>query len=327
MKIFVPLIALSAAISPSCDQAKELAAKTQAAVESQIAKQTSASTETPADPELQKLVDQTPEGVIFRKDLPLPSQFEVRITRRSEVSNRTISRSAIDSSSEVTRGTLVHVSKLERSGNQVRYTLEQSTFAEPVIEGSDETKKTAPRELEPATKPTIYQKTGSTWKAETTEGFRAITLAKQLSPVFDILLTDNAASPRAMWFPEARVKIGQEFHLDEKALPMLIAGNAKGNLKLKLISIEPVNGHPCGMFEISGDYSRKKVPDFSGAINNEDVTIQSGQIWLSLIYPLILREELDIIQSTQSDAQGGLNSRTQGAAKISIIREWKKTGP
>jgi len=327
MKKLLPSIVLCCFVLSSCEKAKEIANKTRATVEDQIAKQTSGSDDVATDSELQKLVDQTPEGVIFRKDLPLPSQFEVKITRRSEVSNRAIFRSAIESNSSVTKGTLLHVSKLERSGDQVRYTLEQSTFAEPVIEGSDESKTPAPKILEPPSKPSIFQKTGTTWKAETTEGFRAITLAKQLSPVFDVLLVDNAVSPRPMWFPKARVKIGQEFNLNDEALPMLIAGNAKGNLKVKLKSIETVKGHPCGVFEITGDYSRKKIPDFSGALTSEDVTIQAGQIWLSLIYPLILKEELDVIQSTQMDRQSGVDSRTQGAAKVSVVREWKKTAP
>jgi hypothetical protein len=232
-----------------------------------------------------------------------------------------ITRSAIESNSTVTKGTVIHVSKLERSGEQVRYTLEQSTFAEPVIEDSDASKPPGPKILEPPSKPCIFHKTGTTWKAETSEGFRAITLAKQLSPFFDVLLADRAVAPRPMWFPKARVKIDQEFHLDDRGLPMLVAGNAKGNLKLKFKSIETVKGHPCGVFEITGDYSRKKVPDFSGTLTDEDVTIQSGKIWLSLIYPLILREELDLIQITQMD------SRTQGRARVSVVREWKKTGP
>lgn len=327
MKTLFPSIVLCCFASVACEKAKELANKTRTTVESQIAKQTSHSEDTPADPELQKLVDQTPEGVIFRKDLPLPNPFEVKITRRSEISMRTISRSAIEANSAITKGTLIHVSKLERAGDQVRYTLEQSTFAEPVIDDSDASKKPAPKVIEPPSKPCIFKKTGTSWKAEASEGFRAIALAKQLSPVFEVILTDNAAAVRPMWFPKDRVKTDQEFHLNDNALPMLVAGNAKGNLKLKFKSIEAVKGHPCGVFEISGAYSRKKVPDFSGIVTDEDVTIQNGKIWLSLIYPIILREELDVIESRQMNGQSGMDSRTQGSAKVSIIREWKKTAP
>lgn len=327
MKSLIPFFMLACCLSSSCDKAKEIAAKASATVEGQIAKQTSQSDDVPADPELRKLVDETPEGVIFRKDLPLPSLFEVRITRISESSNRTVVHSEIGSKAMMIKGTFTEILKLERAGEQVRYTLEQSTFTEPVTEKTDAAKTSTPVVLESPTKPCIFKKTGTNWKAETSEGFRAITLAKQLSPVFDLLLIDNAVAARPMWFPKERVKIGREFHLNEKALPILVAGNAKGHLKLKFKSIETVKGHPCGVFEITGNYSRKKVPDFSGHLSDENVTIQAGRIWLSLIYPLILREELDMIESGQMDRQSGIDLRTQGSARLSIIREWKKTGP
>jgi hypothetical protein len=84
-----------------------------------------------------------------------------------------------------------------------------------------------------------------------------------------------------------------------------------------------VKGHPCGVFSVTGDFSRKQFPDFDGNFTDEDVTIQSGKIWLSLIYPIILKEELDTIQSFKSGGQGGLVGRGQGTVKVSVEREWK----
>ncbi len=58
------------------------------------------------------------------------------------------------------------------------------------------------------------------------------------------------------------------------------------------------------MFSVTGDYSRKQFPDFEGNLTDEDVTIPSGKIWFSLLYPMILKEELATIQTFKSGGQG-----------------------
>lgn len=134
MKLRFITLTLLAIASSSCDKAKDLANKTKSAIEGQIARKAGESGGAQADPALQKLVDETAEGVVFRKDLPFPGKIEVRTTRRHELSGRFFEASAIESHAKAVKGTQTTVTKLERAGNQVRYTLEQSTFAEPVIE-------------------------------------------------------------------------------------------------------------------------------------------------------------------------------------------------
>ena len=95
-------------------------------------------------------------------------------------------------------------------------------------------------------------------------------------------------------------------------------------LTLTLKSFEAVKGHPCGMFEVTGNYDRKQSPDFEGVLTDGDVAIRSGKLWLSLIHPLVLKEELDTIQSTRTGGQGNAASRGQGSIKVSVIREWKQ---
>ncbi len=46
-----------------------------------------------------------------------------------------------------------------------------------------------------------------------------------------------------------------------------------------------VDGHPCAAFSVTGDYSRNQFPDFEGVFTDEEVTIESGKLWLSLIHP------------------------------------------
>lgn len=326
MKLRLPTIALLGFASFSCDKAKNLANQARSAVESRLAGQPGLTGETKPDPTLQKLVDQTPEGVVFRKDLPFPGQIEVKTVRRQELSGRFFEASAIEAHAQILKGTQTNVTQLERAGGQVRYTLVQSIFAEPVIEGADKSKQPVVKELAPPSKPRLFRQSGATWKSDDSEGFRAAALSKQLSPVFDSLLVENTLAPRPLWFGKRRFKVGDQLAVSGKSLPMLLTGNAKGTLNLTLQSIEAVKGHPCGVFAVTGDFSRKQCADFEGNLTDEEVAIQSGKLWLSLIYPIILREETDTIQSTRSGGGGGLAARGQGSVKVSVIREWKATG-
>jgi hypothetical protein len=324
MKVPIILIVPLCVASISCDEAKSLVGKAKAAVESRINQAVTAPEDTTPDPELQKLVDQTPEGFIFRKDLPFPTRFEVKTVLNEEISGRIFETSAIRNQVTAQNGTRSTVSKFERSGDQVRYTLEKSTFTDPIIEGADDSKKPLVKELAPPSKPQVYHKVGSTWKSEYSEGFRAVALSRQLSPSFDLLLVENALAPRSLWFGKKRLKLGDQMKISGKTLPMLLSGEAKGMFTLTLESIGAVKGHPCGVFNFTGDYSRKQIPDFEGAVTDEDVTVQSGKLWLSLIYPLVLRQEAETIQTVRQGVDGNAGTRLQGSVKISLIREWKK---
>ena len=311
----------------SCDKVKNLAKQARSAVEGKIAKSAGEAGDSVTDPELQKLVDQSPDGYVFRKDLPFPSAVEVKTTRVHELSGRFVQTSAIENQASTVKGTQTTVTQLARAGDRIRYTLVQSTFAEPVAEGADESEKPVVKQLGPETKTHAFRKSSSAWVADQGGGFRTTTLAQQLSPYFQLLMEDNALAPRPLWFGKKRFKIGDQVVIPDKSLAMLVAGDAKGSFTLTLESIGSVKGHPCGVFNVTGDYSRAKAPDFEGNLTQEDVTIQSGKFWLSLIYPLVLREETDTIQTTRSGSSGNAATRGGGSVKVSVIREWKKTGP
>lgn len=322
-------------VSVSCDRVKSLVAKGTNTVEQKIAERggsikvgAAKASDAPkvADPELQKLVDQSAEGAIFRKDLPFPTQLEVRMTCRAELAGRFSQSSAMGKQAAVAKATQTRVVKFERTDEVVRYTLEQAKVEVPASAGQAAEKKAAPNSLEPPVssgKPVVFRKTGNVWGADNRVDFHAVALAKELSPVFDELLVENALVPRPLWFAKHRFKIGDELVVDGPNLPLLVAGNAKGSCTLKLEAFEPVDGHPCGVFSITGDYSRKHAMDFEGSTCDEVVTIQSGKIWFSLIYPVILREELDTIQSLKSGEQGGPVVCGQGSIKVAVTRTWK----
>jgi hypothetical protein len=322
-------ITLLALATVSCDKASKIATDASASVKRLISgkKQASAGE---IDPALKKLVDQTAEGAVFRKDLPFPKRIEVRTTRRSEISGRFFQSSAIGRQAETINGTRTQTFILERSETQVRYTHENSGFTIPTPDKPDAEQKNVANPLEstaPSNKPITFRKSGSSWKCDESEGFRATVLSKQLSPVFDELLVENAIAPRPLWLGKRRMKIGEQVVATGESLPMIVAGDAKGSVTLKLEAFEPVEGHPCGVFSVKGDYSRKHFPDFDGKITDEEVTIQSGKMWLSLIYPIILKEQLDTVQTFKSGGYGGLEGRVQGTVKLSVTRSWKTPAP
>ncbi len=310
----------------SCDKVKTLANRAKTAVENKMGEKSMPSADGATDPALQKLVDQTPEGVIFRKDLPFPNAIEVTTTLREELIGRIYQSSAIEKRAEDKKGTKVVVTKLERAGDQVRYTLEQSSFTVLPAEGAPPPKEATADQLKKiavASKPITYQKSPRGWRCPTSEGFRAAVISKELSPVFDDLLKEYALAPRALWLGKHRFKSGDQIPVSGSSLPMLLSGMVAGSLSLTFEKTESVQGHPCGVFSVTGDYSRKQFPDFEGNLTDEDVTIESGEIWLSLVYPIILKQELSTIQTTQSGGHGGSTERMQGKIKVFLSREWK----
>lgn len=319
----LPLLVIALA---GCDKAKNLADEATTVVKERINRPADTLGGTSVDPELGKLVDQTAEGAVFRKDLPFPAHLEVRTTLRREISGRLFQSSAIDRKTEIVKGTQVTIRKIERDGDRVNHTLEQASFSTPAVDKKEDVAKiiTDPlKQVAPTHKPMAFHLVGKTWKTDDRTEFRTVVLSKQLSPVFEDLLVENALSPRRMWFSKRRFKAGDEIVISGESLPMLLTGDAKGSLNLKLESFEAVEGHPCAVFSIKGSYSRKQFPDFEGVFTDEDVTIESGKIWMSLIHPLILRQELDTIQSFKTGGHGGLAAHGQGTVKVSLLSAWK----
>ena len=325
-RFFISGLTLLAALPlSSCDKARSLANKASSVVKDKFAEEAS-NQGSKVDPELQKSVDQTAEGVVFRKDLPFPPRIEIRTTRRRSIECRLLSQSVFEKRAESISGTEVRVSKIERASHHVRYTLEESSFSIPSKDPEKKEDQKTANPLEPSppsTRPINFRKKDGKWIADATDDFRSAVVAKQISPVFDRLLADHAAAPRPLWFSKRRFKPGDRIEVSGETLPMLMEGAKKGAINLVLEKFEAVDGHPCGVFQISGNYTRKDFPDFDGTVADEDVTISSGKMWFSLIYPIILREELETIQTFSAGPGGAQASRGQGSVKISVKRSWK----
>jgi hypothetical protein len=325
-RLFLSTIAASAAAAlSSCDKAGNLLGKARKKVKDRISSATGGSADG-ADEALEKLVDRNADGVLFRKDQVFPSRLEVRTTRRQVIDARLHQTSAIEKRTEVVKGTRTAAFALKRNGNEVLHVIESTGFTKPGSDDADEaaTKTQDPLERVAAKRESqVFRKSGSSWACDSKDTFRAATISRQIGPVFDELLFENALAPRPVWFSKRRFKPGDMLTLTGDSLQMLVAGRAAGTLELELDGFEGVDGHPCGVFHIKGSFSRKGFPDFDGTLTDEEVTIQSGKLWLSLLHPVVLREDLETVQSLTSGEKGGLVTRWQGAVGLDIRRTWK----
>lgn len=315
----------------SCDQVGKLVEQASNALSKEIKAKVAQHAPPPVpDPQTSPTEQEVP-GVVFRKDLPFPDAVVLKSTVKREISGRFFHSSELGKNVENVKGTELTVSEIERTGDMLRYTLRESSFTLPVIEKAADGKEQQPQKVKnplqqatPSTEPVNFRRTGSVWKVDAAnKGFREMVLSQQLSPVFDELLVDHALAPRPLWFSKTPIKIGDELKIAGTALPMLVAGDAKGSLNLKFEAIENVHGQPCGVFSVKGTYIRLKTPNFQGQLMDEEVTIEDGRLWLSTQHPVILKEELNTIQTFKPAGDGGLVGRGQGTIRISAEREWK----
>lgn len=321
MKQIIPAIVLFALVSPSCDKLKDAANKGRSVLERELAGSSGKDTDK-ADPELEKLVDRTEEGVVFRMDLPFPKALEVRMTSVDEVDGRVFEKSEIGSGGSSMKGTITTVAILKRSSNHVSYQLVESTFAKPLTEGQKPDQQEKHQVTAPFT--AAVRKEGAVWKPLSND-FNTANLVQSISPVFDQVLVDNALAPHPMWFGKKRFKIGDTVTVSGKSLPMIVTGNASGNMELKLESFSAVAGHPCAVFSVRGNFSRKGFPSFDGSLTDEERSIETGKLWLSLLYPIVLKEQENSIRSIKGGG-GGHSVQLNGTSKFTVTREWKPQG-
>lgn len=319
------------------------------------------------DPLLQALVDQTAEGVVFRKDLAFPEQVQVKVERRHTFeSARVVVKSALGDQVASISGTRFWITHFERAGNQVTLTMESAGFDNPVASTAEAEqavadKKNADKEKAAAAKgnkskdnkgkldkPPVtlgtvvpdelfqakdltggkisFTRSGKLWKAKRSGDFKSIAWGSNLESGMGATCVDAGVLPRSHWFGKGRLKPGDSVPLSGAALPLLLGEGAKGALTLKLETFEASGGHPCGVFSVTGSYHAAAVPGLDGEPVDSDVSISSGKIWVSLIYPVVIRESLETVQTLVTGAGSGHSTRIQGTVSVTVNREWKTPG-
>jgi hypothetical protein len=308
--IVLPCLALGLA---SCDQAKKVVDAARDKIEGA------------KDPSLPKppggevasdfvaQVDTAAEGVRFRRDLPFPTDLEVRVTHRATFHNtRKIVTSALGTETTIANGAYELVGLFQRNGSELSLTIEKAGKVIDPKEAVEKAKASAGGD--PTAEPSKlagarveFQQGQDGWRLADRKGpadFNLKILEQDLLPNLPGVLVQHGVVPRKQWFSSSRRWIaGDKLVLEGDSLGLLFENGASGKMTLTYEVSEALEGHPCGRFAVQGDVSIKNDTTLDGSSANGELTIQSGKVWCSLLHPLVLREEYQTVR-TVSQGQG-----------------------
>lgn len=270
--------------------------------------------------ELEGMVDQTPEGYQFRRELPFPPRIEVTVEAAINMQGRFYKSNLLGKEMSSVKGTLKDIITLNRNGDTVHIERSRAPFEPDDAELKAKVKEDGIK----------YEKTSAEfvrkkdkWDIRNPGDLMEAAAAADWKSGFTGLMSREGLSPRKQWFGKGRLKIGDSITLEDDNLALFEVRPSKGKLVLTLESVESLNGHPCGVFAIRGTYqSDGGGPSLAGA-GQERISIESGKVWLSLLYPLVLKEDYHAVMSASGGDKGDAMMRTQGSVHVVITRNWK----
>jgi len=283
------------------------------------------------DEELGALVERSEMGVRFRRDLPFPSTLKgkLNVTRKHHgvlvVSSSELGKTSerIDHKLETEMGFEKQMGSFEVSLTKV---------GRRILEKKDEDEKVAlvpdvDRGLE--NRSTRFILTEDGWKAARKEGsadFKALVWSDGLVDAVPQLMVEAGAHPRVQWFSSSRYwRPGERVVLTGSAIKMLHPYDVSGRVVLVFEGEESVDGHPCGVFSVEGDLVLTDKIELEGRRTEAEIGIKSGKIWASLLYPVILREEYDAVETISrwpTSERKGPMTKLQGRFEVTKARAW-----
>jgi len=289
-------------------------------------------------PDLASQVDSDAQGVRFRRDLPFPVEIGIRSVERVEyLEARIVNTSALGIDTAPLSGKHETIANFRRKGSQLNIQIEKSgRLVEEVVEEKGKKMPVIPvadavREREAAAKrlegaAMDFRLTNQGWRQPESKGamdFSRMVWGKELQAALPQVMPAEGVLPRTQWFSSTRRwNGGDKFELSGESLALLFPGKCSGKVTLTYEVAEAMEGHPCGRFAVSGDVSVKGRANVEGAIGDQEISIRSGKVWCSLLHPLVLREELDTVQ-TVTTGSGGATVKVQGSVAIVRARQWK----
>jgi hypothetical protein len=278
----------------------------------------------------QPLVDLGDTGYRFRHDLEFPDQLSVRLESSVEISDgRSFGRSVLGAGSVAVEGARERVVEFERDGSRVRVQVTHDRFVKPIIEGGGgETGEPEDREEKPEDSlegvAATFIRLDDGWKRTAGEAdFRVLAWASQLVEQLDRYLPETGVVPRSPWFGGKRMLPGAQLELSGSEIELVAGPGARGRLQLRFDRVENIGGHPCGVFHWSGDFTVDDAANLAGDREKLEMSVSEGQLWCSLVHPLILREEsAGVMTVERRDPAGQLSMRLQGAVKIERSLRW-----
>jgi hypothetical protein len=280
-------------------------------------------------------VDSAAEGVRFRRDLTFPSQVKVRVSELSQFKNvRIVSKSELGSEASTYTGSWERVGTIERHSQRVTLAIEKAGEVLDLPKGEEKAGLPAPPKKSLPAMGTgtagsriVFEHGPKGWQRPAGKGpveFGNLLLERSLLPALPDVLVREGVLPRTQWFSSTRRWIGgDKFVLEGPSMALLFPGRSSGTITLTYEAAEALAGHPCGRFAVEGDVTLKDHVGLGGETSEREITIRSGKIWCSLIHPLVLREELQTVQTlSNGSGEGGASLRIQGAIDLVVARQW-----
>lgn len=324
MKRSLCVLGLSVLVFSSCEKARKIAAETKSRVAKKMDSLTGKSLDEPArvDPALEARVDVTSEGYLFRKDLPFPTKVSVKVKSTSKLKGRGFNSSMLGADLGMMDGTIENTTEAVRRADEVEFKFREETFIPTPKEG-EEAKTAAPEPPDAKVIPVRFVRRDGVWTFVHTGRMDSAIRAGNMQTDISMHLVETGVAPHPLWFGKNRIQLGDEITLRDQELAVIFSGAAKGTVTLRLEKIEPHAGHPCGVFTIQGDFDRSHAGGLNSDRKRMQATIESGHVWLSLLHPLVLKEDLHLVVTDSNLAGGSVVSRFQGTIHRVIEREWK----
>ncbi|MEM9236062.1 MAG: hypothetical protein AAGB14_04735 [Verrucomicrobiota bacterium] len=315
-----------------CEDAKELLGKAKPA--SSGAGRPDVAPGGDLDPMLDKQVLRDGDGVVFRRDLPFPTRLEVRMKLSVDYENvRLVEVSALGKTTD----TYNHETETEiwcqKNPGIFDFKLEKAA-RRVVVEGEEATAAVTDlgRGAALEGQQLRFALSSSGWRSRHDSGavdFKKAVWADSLEGKVPQLMVETGAHPRAQWFSSSRIwRPGDQITLTGNALKILDPYDVSGKVTLKFEGVEAVSGHPCGVFAVEGDIRIDNQLQPDGSHHDCDIAVTSGKIWASLLYPVVLREEYETVQTLvmREGKKGGPEKRMQGAIVVEKARSWVPGG-
>ncbi len=292
------------------------------------------------DPALAKLVARDGEAFLFRRDIPFPPHLKVVATKVTKFNKvRMAGKSDYGEGSMVLSIRNDDIMEYEMAGKAVRFTMKEMvseripTSAERIARLKQIEEAVKRKQKPPETRDRIvddlvgkavqFNHDGKVWKAIPTKEFKTMAWGKGLEEKVDVTLVENSLRPRSKWFGVDPMKPGNVTKLSSKSLDLVFDGLSGGSVEMHLKGMEGVHGHPCAVFEVSGSVVMAASENAQGQKTGGEATIEKGLIWCSLLYPIVLRSELDLIVSIQTHEGAKLINQIQGSMRETSHRDWK----
>lgn len=292
------------------------------------------------DPALAKLVGRKGEAFLFRRDIPFPPHLKVVTTKVTKLKKvRMAGKSDFGEGSMELSLRNDEVMEYEMAGKAVRFTMKEMvseripTPAERIarlkaVEEAVKQKKKPPETRERIVdelvgKAVQFNTDGKVWKAIPTKEFKTMAWGKGLEEKVATTLVENALLSRSKWFGTGPMKVGDVTKLSSGTLDLVFDGTSGGAVEMKLKGMEGVRGHPCAVFVVSGSLVMAEEENDQGQKTGGEATIEKGLVWCSLLYPVVLRSDLDLIVSIQTKEGAKLVNQMQGSMREVTHRDWK----